>query len=99
MDESESVSHTKWNWKYHVVFIPKGRKETLFGHLRRRLGDVFRRLAERKESRIDEGQIMVDHVHMMTAIPLKFAVSQVVGNIEGKSAIHVARVYGEPIRN
>jgi putative transposase len=99
MDEFQSLNHTKWDCKYHVVFIPKGRKKTLFGHVRRDLVDVFRRLAEQKESRIEEGHLMPDHVHMMISIPPKYAVSQVIGYIKGKSAIHLARSYGERQRN
>jgi putative transposase len=99
MDEHESLNHTKWECKYHVVFIPKCRRKTLYVQLRQYLGDVFRRLAEQKESRIEEGHLMPDHVHMMIAIPPKYAVSQVVGFIKGKSAIHLARVYGENRRN
>ena len=95
MDESESLSHAKWECKYHVVFIPKCRRRTLYEQLRRHLGEVFRRLAEHKESRIVEGHLMPDHVHLLIAIPPKYAVSQVVGYIKGKSAIHLARVYGE----
>ena len=99
MDEYESLSHTKWECKYHVVFIPKCRRKTLYAELRRHLGEVFRRLAMQKESRIEEGHLMPDHVHMMISIPPKYAVSQVVGFIKGKSAIHLARVYGERKRN
>jgi len=99
MDDYESLSHTKWECKYHVVFIPKCRRKTLYGELRKHLGEVFRRLAEQKESRIEEGHLMVDHVHMMISIPPKYAVSQVIGFIKGKSAIHLARVYGERKRN
>ncbi len=99
MDEYESLSHSKWECKYQVVFIPKGRRRVLYGQLRRHLGEVFRRLAEQKESRVEEGHLMVDHVHMMLSIPPKYAVSQVVGYIKGKSAIHLARVYGERKRN
>jgi putative transposase len=99
MDENESLSHSKWECKYHVVFIPKCRRRTLYGQLRKHLGEVFRRLAEQKESRILEGHLMPDHVHMLIAIPPKYAVSQVVGYIKGKSAIHLARVYGERKRN
>ena len=82
-----------------MVFIPKCRRKTLYTELRRHLGEVFRRLAEQKESRIEEGHLMIDHVHMMIAIPPKYAVSQVVGFIKGKSAIYLARVYGERKRN
>jgi putative transposase len=99
MDEYESLNHTKWECKYHVVFIPKCRRRTLYEELRKYLGEVFRRLAEQRESRIEEGHLMLDHVHMMIAIPPKYAVSQVVGYIKGKSAIHLARVYGEKKRN
>ena len=94
MDEMESLSHTKWECKYHVVLIPKCRRKTLYGELRRSLGEVFRKLAEQKESRNEEGHLLPDHVHMMIAIPPKYAVAQVIGFIKGKSAIHLARVYG-----
>jgi putative transposase len=99
MDEFESLSHTKWTCKYHVVFIPKGRRKALYGTLRPHLGEVFRTLAQQKESRIEEGHLLADPVHMMIAIPPKYAVSQVIGYIKGKSAIHLARVYGERRRN
>ena len=99
MDKIESLKHTKWDCKCHVVFIPKNRRKVLYGQLRVHLGDVFRTLAQHKESQIDEGHMMVDHVHMMISIPPKYAVSNVVGYIKGKSAIHLARVYGERKRN
>jgi putative transposase len=99
MDEQQSLNHSKWECKYHVVFIPKCRRKTLYAQLRRHLGEVFRRLAEQKESKIEEGHLMLDHVHMMISIPPKYAVSQVIGFIKGKSAIHLARVYGETRRN
>src|SRR5512142_148597 len=99
MDEMESLSHTKWECKYHVVFIPKCCRKVLYGELRRYLGEVFRKLAEQKESRIEEGHLLADHVHMLIAIPPKYAVSQVIGFIKGKSAIHLARAYGERKRN
>jgi putative transposase len=99
MDETESLSHAKWECKYHVVFIPKCRRKALYGALREHLGEVFRRLAGQKESRIEEGHLMPDHVHMLISIPPKYAVSQVIGFIKGKSAIHIARVYGERKKN
>jgi putative transposase len=99
MDESRSLNHTKWECKYHVVFIPKCRRKVLYKELRRHLGEVFRQLAKQKESQVEEGHLMPDHVHMMIAIPPKHAVSQVIGYIKGKSAIHLARVYGERKRN
>ena len=82
-----------------MVFIPKGRRKTLYEKLRSHLGEVFRKLAEQKESRILEGHLMGDHVHMLISIPPKYAVSQVIGFIKGKSAIHLARVYGERKQN
>ena len=99
MDLSESLCHSRWECKYHIVFIPKCRRKALYTELRRHLGEVFRRLAEQKESRVLEGHLMSDHVHMLLSIPPKYAVSQVVGFIKGKSAIHIARVYGERKRN
>ena len=91
MEDYQSLSHTKWQCKYHIVFIPKYRRKALFGVVRRELGGVFRRLAEQKECTIEEGHVMSDHVHMLISIPPKLAVSSVVGYLKGKSAIHVAR--------
>jgi putative transposase len=99
MDTLASLNHSVWDCKYHVVFIPKCRRRTLYGELRRHLDDVFRQLAQQKESRIEERHLLADHVHMLIAIPPKYAVAQVVGFIKGKSAIHLARVYGERKRN
>ena len=99
MDEFESLSHTRWDCKYHIVFIPKCRRKLLYGNLRQHLGEIFRKLASQKESRIEEGHLMSDQVHMMISIPPKYSVSQVVGYIKGKSAIHLARVYAERRRN
>jgi len=82
-----------------VVLIPKYRRKAIFGQIRAGLGEVFRRLAEQKESRIEEGHLMPDHVHMMIEIPPKYAVASVIGFIKGKSAIHIARTWGERKRN
>src|SRR3954467_2078060 len=99
MDESERLSHSKWTCKYHLVFIPKGRRKALYGTLRPHLGEVFRALAQQKERQIEEGHLLADHVPMMIAIPPKCAASQVIGSIKGQSAIYLARVYGERNRN
>ena len=99
MSNYKRLQHTKWECKYHVVFIPKYRRKQIYGALRRDLGKLFRRLAEQKESWVEEGHLMPDHVHMMLSIPPKHSVSQVVGYIKGKSAIHIARNYGERKRN
>ena len=84
MDEFESLSHSKWECKYHVVFIPKRRRKILYAELKKHLGEVFHRLAQQKESQILEGHMMADHVHMLISIPPKYAVSQVVGFIKAR---------------
>ncbi len=99
MKEYQSLSHTRWDCKYHVVFIPKRRKSRIFGGLRRRLGVIFHDLASHKESKIVEGHLMSDHVHLCISIPPKYAVSNVVGYIKGKSAIQIARQFGGRQRN
>ena len=99
MRQVNSLNHTRWECKYHIVFIPKYRRKRLFGQIRRDLGEVFHRLARQKESLIEEGHVMPDHVHMMISIPPKYAVAQVVGYIKGKSAIHVARQFDGKSRN
>ena len=99
MNTFESLKHTVWECKYHVVFIPKYRKKVLYQQLRRELGTVFRELAQRQESEIIEGHLMTDHVHMLISIPPKHSVSSLMGFIKGKSAIHIARVYAGRRRN
>ena len=94
MNEYQSLNHTKWECKYHVVWIPKCRRRALYGQLRKQLGPVFKKLAQQKESEIVEGHLVVDHIHMLISIPPKYAVAQVVGFIKGKSAIWVARMCG-----
>jgi putative transposase len=97
VNDVESLSHTKWECKYHIVFIPKYRKKALYGALRRQLGELLRQLAMQRESRIEEGHLLRDHVHMLVSIPPKYSVSQVVGYLKGKSAIHIARTFmGKP---
>ena len=99
MDLMESLSHTKWECKYHVIFVPKRRRKVIYEQVRKHLGEIFKTLAEQKESKVLEGHLMPDHVHMLLSIPPKYAVSQVVGYLKGKSAIHIARVYGGKRRN
>ena len=89
----QSLSPTKWECKYHIVFIPKRRRKTIFGAIRKHLGGLFHELARQKESAIVEGQIFLDHVHMCVSIPPKYSVSNVVGYIKGKSAISIARTF------
>ena len=93
MNDTESLNHTRWECKYHIVFIPKYRRKRLYGELRNQLGEIFRALADQRECRIEEGHLMPDHVHMLLSIPPKFSVAQVVGFIKGKSAIQIARTF------
>lgn len=93
MDNTKSLRHTRWDCKYHVVWIPKCRRKVLYGKLRQHLGETFHRLARQKESQILEGHLLLDHVHMLISIPPKYAVSHVIGYIKGKSAIHIARTF------
>ena len=93
MDETQSLAHTTWECKYHIVWIPKYRRKVLYGQLRRHLGSLLRELAREKECAVEEGHLLADHVHMLLSVPPKYAVAQVVGYIQGKSAIHIARSY------
>ena len=99
MSEYQSGSHTRHRLQYHLVWIPKYRRKKLFGEIRRELGPVLRGLAQHKESEILEGTLLLDHVHMLIAIPPKYAVSQVIGYLKGKSAIHIARTFGGRQKN
>ena len=84
MNDYESLSHSVWDCKYHVVWIPKCRKKVLYGQLRVHMGEILRELARQKESRVVEGHLMPDHVHMLISIPPKYAVASVVGFVKGK---------------
>ncbi len=99
MSNFKTLQHTEWDCKYHVIFIPKYRRKVLYGTIRQHLGEVFRRLARQKECEIEEGHLVADHVHMMISIPPKHSVSQVIGYIKGKSAIHIARQFSGRRRN
>jgi putative transposase len=93
MNNTERLSHSKRECKYHVVWIPKCRRKVLYEQLRKNLGEVFHELARQKESKVVEGPLQSDHVHMLISIPPKYSVAQVVGYIKGKSVIHIARNY------
>ena len=93
MNDIQCLSHTKWDCKFHVVWIPKCRRKMLYGQLRKNLGEVFHDLARQKESRIVEGHLQPDHVHMLLLIPPKYSVAHVVGYMKGKSAIYIASNY------
>jgi putative transposase len=93
MGTVKSLSHSKWECNYHITWIPKYRKKSIYGNLRKHLGDVLKELAKQKESEILEGHLMGDHIHMLISIPPKYAVANVVGFIKGKSAIYIAKNY------
>ena len=99
MKDYQSLNHTRWDCKYHVVFIPKRRKRAVYGSIRKHLGKVFHELARQKESTIVEGHLRPDHIHMCVSIPPKYAVSSVIGYIKGKSAISIARTFVGRKRN
>lgn len=99
MKDISSLSHTKWECKYHIVFIPKYRRTALYYELRQYLGDIFRGLAAQRDYPVEEGHLMPDHVPMLLSIPPKYSVSQVVGFMKGKSAISIARTYMGRRRN
>jgi len=94
-----SLSHSRWDCKYHVVFIPKRRKKKLYEKIRKYLVSVFKELAGQKSCEIVSGNMLLDHVHMLIRIPPKYAVSEVIGFMKGKSAIAVARQFGGRKRN
>lgn len=98
-NDYRSLAHSKWDCKYHVIFVPKRRRCQLYGQIRRQLGAIFHALARQKECQIIEGHVMPDHVHMCIAIPPKVAVAQVIGFLKGKSAIAIARQFGGKERN
>jgi putative transposase len=93
MQTYDTLKHTTWECKDHIVFLPKCRTKVLYGPVRRELGPVLRELARPKEREIIEGHLMLDHVHMLVSIPPKYSVAQVMEFVKGKSAIHIARVY------
>ncbi len=95
----QSLSHSKWNCKYHVVFIPKKRRKALFGQVQRHLGEIFHALARQKECQILEGHLLRGHVHRCITIPPKHPVASVIGFLKGKSAIAVAGEFGGKERN
>jgi putative transposase len=93
MQDENSLAHSVWECKYHVVWIPKYRRKKLYGQLRTYLGERLRELAKQKDSTILEGHMCPDHIHMLIQIPPKHSVARVTGCIKGKSAIAIARNY------
>ena len=99
MKDYQRLNHTRWDCKYHVVFIPKRRKKAVYGAIRRHLGELFHELASQKECQIVAGHLCTDHIHMCLSVPPKYSVSNVIGYIKGKSAISIARNFAGKRRN
>ena len=97
MDDKNSLSHTKWNCKYHIVFAPKYRRKIIYGELKVELGKVLRQLCEWKEIKIIEAELCVDHVHMLVEIPPKTSVSSFVGYLKGKSSLMIHERHGNAV--
>jgi putative transposase len=95
----KSLAHSRWECKYHVVFIRKYRRKAIYGELRKMLGEIFHDLARQKECRTVEGHLRPDHVHMCIEVPPKHAVASVMGFLKGKSALAIARRVQEKERN
>lgn|SRR5438477_12882603 len=99
MTTFQSLSHSKWDCKYHVVFVPKCRRKVLYGKIKEFLKKNLHELALQKNCKIIGGNLVQDHVHMLISIPPKYAVSEIIGYLKGKSAISVARQFGGRQRN
>jgi len=91
MHDRESLSHVRWDCKYHVVFVPKYRQKSLYGKFRRKVGDIFRDLCRQRDIELLEGHLMLDHVHMCLKIPPKYSVAHSIGFLKGKSAVRIHR--------
>ena len=91
MHDWRSMSHVRWECKYHVVFIPKYRRKVLYGKLRQRIGAILRELCRQKGIELLEGHLMADHVHMCVSIPPKYSVAHTIGFLKGKSAVRIHR--------
>ena len=94
LDDAHSLSHTKWNCKYHVVFAPKYRRKAFYGERRLEIGAILRKLCEWKGVTILEAEVCPDHVHMLAEIPPKMAVSGFMGYLKGKSSLMIYEKWG-----
>ena len=94
MHEWKSLSHVRWECKYHVIIIPKYRQKVLYGSLRKKVGEILRTLCRHRGIELLEGHAMSDHVHMCLSIPPKYSVSNAIGYLKGKSAVKIHRTLG-----
>ena len=88
-NDNNSLAHTKWNCKYHIVFAPKYRRQEIYGNIRVEIGKILRLLCQRKDIEILEAECCKDHIHMLVRIPPKYSVSQIVGYLKGKSSLMI----------
>ena len=98
MKDYESLSHVRWECKYHIVWVPKYRRKKLYGQVRRRFGEITRDLCRQKGIELVEGHAMSDHVHLCLSIPPKYSISYVVGYLKGKSAIRLHQDFSNKMR-
>jgi len=91
MQNWQSLSHVRWECKYHVVIVPKYRKKVLYGKIRRGVGEIIRDLCKQKKIKLIEGHLMPDHIHMCLSVPPKHSISFVIGFLKGKSAVRIHR--------
>ena len=94
MREWQSQAHVKWYCRYHVVIVPKYRRKSMFGAIRREVGEIFKELCRRFGIELVEGHVMADHVHMCLSVPPKYSVANTVGKLKGKAAIMIHQKYG-----
>ncbi len=87
--DSETLAHTKWNCKYHIVFAPKFRRQIVYGKMKEEIGKILRSLCERKEIEILEAELCPDHIHMLISVPPKYSISQIMGYLKGKSSLMI----------
>ena len=93
MNDWKTLSHVKWECKYHVIIVPKYRKRLIYGRLKKEMGKILRELFRQKGVEVLEGHAMIDHVHVCVSIPPKLSIAEVIGFVKGKSAIQIHRNY------
>ena len=91
--DTDSLAHTKWNCKYHLVFAPKYRRQVIYGKIKKEIGIMLRKLCEYKQVEIIEAEACSDHIHMLVSIPPKYSVSQIMGYLKGKSSLMIFEKY------
>ena len=91
--DTDSLAHTKWNCKYHIVFAPKYRRQVIYGKIKADIGIMLRKLCEYKQVEILEAEACKDHIHMLVSIPPKYSVAQIVGYLKGKSSLMMFEKY------